>query len=189
MGIRPGGLRTLRCNSTGVPHHILIRMSISRHSLCIMLKVKPFLEGRNYFIGTIPSSLIPIGPSWETVCIGDDIYVSGCPSGLHDSVNHSPFLRKGVVASFPRDGRSHFFIDCPTIEGSSGSPVFIDSHVSFNRTLGQYDIGSRFFLVGVVTDGLEQMTDAGRIDLHFGKAARSDTLPLLYKEILNTLGG
>ena len=147
-----------------------------------------FLKGERLFFRSIPDSLIPAESNWETVCIGDEIYVAGCPSEQRDSVDNSAFLRKGIIASLPRDGRSHFFIDCPTIEGSSGSPIFIDSHVSFNRTKGQYEIGSRFFLVGVVTGGLEEITDDGRIDLHFGKAARSDALPMLYKEILNNAG-
>lgn len=143
-----------------------------------------FLKGESLFFRTLPTSLIPVGTDWTSISIGDDVLVAGCPSGLHDPVNRSAFMRRGIIASLPRDSRKHFHIDCPTIEGSSGSPIVIDSHLTFNRSSNAYELNSRFYFVGVVTDGLVEQSDEGQIDLHFGKAAKADNLPTLYRELL-----
>lgn len=147
---------------------------------------QPFLKGEKLFYRTLPESIIPSASEWTDIGVGDNVYVPGCPQGLFDEVEHTPFVRGGIISNFPRDpSRPFFHIDIPTYDGSSGSPVIVDAHYSFNRGEGSYEIRNRFYLIGIVTDGLEVESEKGRADLHFGKAVKSDRLRELHSAILH----
>lgn len=147
-------------------------------------------QQQRLFYMSLPETVIPAAEQWDDVAVADDIYVIGCPHGLVDDVHRTPLVRKGVIANFHRDtNRPFFYIDVPTLAGSSGSPVIIDSHYSFDRKAGKYELRSRFYLVGIVTSGLEAESHEGPTDLHLGKVVRSDQLSALYEAILGSQGG
>lgn len=87
---------------------------------------------------------------------GEDILMVGYPTGIFDSVNNLPIVRKGITATNPGtkfNGMKHFAIDCACFPGSSGSPVFL-----FNE--GMYFQGNslrmgetRLKLIGVLYAG------------------------------------
>jgi hypothetical protein len=146
-------------------------------------------EGERLFYRAISEQNIPSLDGWEDISIGDDIFVVGCPHGLEDERNRRPLVRKGVIASLPKEHeRPHMLIDVPTLEGSSGSPVIIDAHFAFNRPTGEYELRSRFYLVGVVSGGLElqDKEDDGKLlaDLHLGRVVRSDKVRELFPAVL-----
>jgi hypothetical protein len=145
----------------------------------------PFLKGEKLFYRALSEALIPDHAQWENLSVADPILVPGCPAGLFEERDRTPFFRRGIIASLPRDSlRPHFYIDMPTIDGSSGSPVIIDSHFSYNRKGGGYELRSRFYLIGIVTDGLEVSGHNGNQDLHFGKVVRANNLRQLNMAIL-----
>ena len=148
-------------------------------------------QGERLFYIPLPENLIPANEQLDDIYAGDDVFVVGCPLGLFEEVHRSPLFRKGVLASFPRENnRPYFLIDVPTFEGASGSPVYIDSHYSFDRESGNYEFWNRFYFLGVVLRGLESEDDCEegenkqRQDLHLGRVVRSDQLPALYNAIL-----
>ncbi len=146
----------------------------------------PFLKGEKLFYRALSEALIPDHSQWEDLSVADPIFVPGCPAGLFEKQDRTPFFRSGIIASLPRDSlRPHFYIDMPTINGASGSPVIIDSHFSFNRAGGGYELRNRFYLIGIVTDGLEFTHQNGNQDLHFGKVVRANNLRQLNAAILN----
>jgi Trypsin-like peptidase domain len=152
---------------------------------------QPLPEGERLFYRALSSEQIPSAEGWSDVSVGDEIYVLGCPHGIEDERNRRPIVRRGAIANLAKElERPSIIIDVPTLEGSSGSPVILDSHFSFNRQTARYDLRSRFYLIGVVTDGFEahQMSDPPptghlRADLHLGRVVRSDKLIELYKAI------
>src|SRR5439155_8993915 len=58
----------------------------------------------------------------------EDIVMVGYPSGLWDSTNNYPLVRRGITASHPGidfEGKPQIAIDMACFEGSSGSPVLL----------------------------------------------------------------
>jgi hypothetical protein len=64
----------------------------------------------------------------------EEVYMTGYPNGLWDSVNNRPITRKGITASSLLEdwqGRPEFMIDMACFGGSSGSPVYIMNEGAF----------------------------------------------------------
>jgi hypothetical protein len=60
----------------------------------------------------------------------EEIVMVGYPSGLWDSTNNYPLVRRGITASHPGidfDGKPEIAIDMACFHGSSGSPVLYSS--------------------------------------------------------------
>jgi hypothetical protein len=150
-------------------------------------------EDEKLFYRAISEQNIPTLDQWSDISVGDDVFVIGCPFGVEDERTRRPIVRKGIIASLSKElERPHMLIDVPTFEGASGSPVIVDAHFGFDRIKGEYEFRSRFYLVGVVSDGLEVRDegDDGKkdeflADLHLGKVVRSDKIPELFQAILD----
>ncbi|HBT4728813.1 S1 family peptidase [Klebsiella quasipneumoniae] len=85
----------------------------------------------------------------------EDVYMTGYPNGLWDSVNNRPVTRKGITASSPMEnwkGKSEFLIDMACFGGSSGSPVYIMNQGSFATDNG-IAMGERFIFLGLLYAG------------------------------------
>ena len=77
----------------------------------------------------------------------------GYPKGMWDDVNNQPIVRRGVTATPPyRDfqGERVFLIDCGSVPGSSGSPVFLFNAGAFLNKVGKLELGLRFSLLGIL---------------------------------------
>lgn len=145
------------------------------------------------FYVSVSEKQIPSLDGWTDISIGDEIFVIGCPYGIEDERNRRPLVRKGVIASLPKEQeRPSFLIDVPTFDGASGSPVIIDSHIAFHRRRGDYELRSRFYLAGVVSSGMELKDEFSEgnllADLHLGRVVRSDKIPELFTAILKQYG-
>lgn len=146
-------------------------------------------EGDKFYYRAISEINIPTFEDWDDINLGDEVFAIGCPHGLEDERNKRPLVRKGVIALLPKElERPFLYIDMPTHGGSSGSPVIIDSFFSYNRVNSSYELRSRFYLIGVISSGLElQDSDAGTedkflADLHLGKLVRSDKINEMINE-------
>ncbi|WP_213354691.1 S1 family peptidase [Citrobacter freundii] len=85
----------------------------------------------------------------------EDVYMTGYPNGLWDSVNNKPITRKGTTASSPIEnwnGKPEFMIDMACFGGSSGSPVYIMNQGVYPTANGT-SIGNRFIFLGLLWGG------------------------------------
>lgn len=85
----------------------------------------------------------------------EDVYMTGYPIGLWDTVNNRPITRKGITASSLLEdwqGQPEFMIDMACFGGSSGSPVFIMNEGGFASS-GGWSVGNRFIFLGILYKG------------------------------------
>jgi hypothetical protein len=85
----------------------------------------------------------------------EDVYMTGYPNGLWDSVNNRPVTRKGITASSPMEnwkGKPEFLIDMACFGGSSGSPVYIMNQGSYATNNG-IAMGERLIFLGLLYAG------------------------------------
>lgn len=126
----------------------------------------------------------------------EEVVMAGCPLGLFDERNNFPITRRGITAShagFDYGGKPHFLIDMPCHDGSSGSPIFSWSVLSYNRLKHEYDLHlqPKGRLLGVLVSGLEErdpVSGSTLADGHLGIAIRSSELLVLEGMALKILG-
>ena len=83
----------------------------------------------------------------------EEIVFVGYPSGIWDSVNNLPIVRKGITATpYYMDfmGEKQFLIDASVFPGSSGSPVFAYRSGSYANREGRVFNGEKIFLLGII---------------------------------------
>ena len=109
-------------------------------------------NGIKPFYRSFDTSLIPSVKTVDELSAIEDIYIIGYPTGLEDTVNHKPLIRKGITSTHPKNdymGEPFFVIDCPTFPGSSGSPVVIYNRGAYPKSDG-IQLGERLILLGIV---------------------------------------
>ena len=118
---------------------------------------------------------------WSTFDASESVVMVGCPSGLLDSHNRLPILRRGYTASHPAfdyDGRPEFMVDMACFPGSSGSPVFqLATFGQFNRETQTYPIVGNFSFLGVLRAG-PLVNNAGEI--RFGAPTKIDVKTMMH---------
>lgn len=96
----------------------------------------------------------------------EPIAMVGYPSGIWDSVNNAPIVRRGSTATHPLvryENKPEFLIDAACFPGSSGSPVFLFEDGMY-RTAGEgLTPGTRISFLGVLYAG-PQFTAEGRLE-------------------------
>lgn len=86
----------------------------------------------------------------------EDILMIGYPNGLWDKKNNLPIVRRGITATPPYldfEGRPDFMIDCACFPGSSGSPVILFNYGAYPTKNGNFVIGGRVKLLGILWGG------------------------------------
>lgn len=117
----------------------------------------------------------------------ENILMIGYPTGIWDNTNNLPIVRRGITATpYARDynGRPEFMIDCACFPGSSGSPVMIADNGSYPSKDGGINIGSRFYLLGLLWGG-PQYTAEGQI---IAKPVPTSVMPVTVSQIPTNLG-
>lgn len=97
----------------------------------------------------------------------EDVVFIGYPSGIWDSRNLIPVVRKGITATpyyVPFQGEPKFLVDASVFPGSSGSPVFIYYAGSYPDKAGNLYAGSRAFFLGILAQ-VFQRTEQGDIKI------------------------
>jgi hypothetical protein len=108
------------------------------------------------FFQSIPLSLIPTKEQEEDFSALEEIIFIGYPSGIYDTRNLLPIIRKGTSAtpiSIDYEGKPAFLIDASVFKGSSGSPVFIYNEGAYTTNKGLC-IGTRIHLLGILSSVL-----------------------------------
>jgi len=150
------------------------------------------LEQRNIsiFYRSIDSTIIPDEKQTENLGAVEDVIFIGYPSGLFDSYNATPIIRRGITAT-PAwnnyNNESKFLIDAGVFPGSSGSPVFIFNQGSYPSG-NNIAIGTRIYFLGVLT---ESILNAGigdnRYFLGLGVVINSESLQQYLKALVSKL--
>jgi hypothetical protein len=96
------------------------------------MMMNSLLAERGLRIDDVPLSHLTIPSASQLSAYGvfQEVKFMGYPTGLWDSKNNLPIVRRGMTASDPvvdYEGRKEFLIDAAVFGGSSGSPVFVAS--------------------------------------------------------------
>lgn len=121
------------------------------------MPIAPVLEffknqGKQAYFKSIPHSFIPTDEQLADLDALEEVVFIGYPSGMFDSKNLMPILRRGTTATpiqFDYEGSKAFLVDASVFPGSSGSPVLICNQGSYRTSEGMI-IGSRTLFLGVI---------------------------------------
>lgn len=117
------------------------------------------------FIRSIGTNIIPSKEIIDELDALENVIFIGYPSGIYDSKNLLPILRRGITAtpiSVDYEGKPVFLIDASVFPGSSGSPVFIYNNGSYSDREGLHIGSGRIYFVGVISESFYR-TEEGEI--------------------------
>jgi hypothetical protein len=92
----------------------------------------------------------------------EEVVFVGYPSGLYDTTNLLPIVRRGMTATpitVDYKGLPAFLIDAAVFPGSSGSPVFILNQGMYRNRHNATVIGNRLILLGVLAEYYSRSID------------------------------
>lgn len=94
----------------------------------------------------------------------EEVVFIGYPSGIWDSTNILPIIRKGITATpyyIDFEGQKRFLIDASVFPGSSGSPVFIYYAGGHPDKEGNLYAGNRMHFLGIVAQVYKRVEQGG----------------------------
>jgi hypothetical protein len=142
-------------------------------------------SGNRVFRKNINEDIIPKQEDYDIfISPIEDIIFIGYPSGLYDTKNNLPIIRRGVTASpcyYNFNGNRTFLIDASVFPGSSGSPVFIYYAGTHPGKNGEAYLGNRIYFLGIIAK-VYQRQEKGVI-----KLVDIPTTQALYTEINQTI--
>lgn len=109
-------------------------------------------QGKSVFYKAIPHSFVPSDEQLADLDALEEVVFVGYPSGIFDSKNLIPIVRRGTTATPPQldyQGSKIFLVDASVFPGSSGSPVLICNQGSYATKQG-ITIGKRVLFLGVI---------------------------------------
>lgn len=150
------------------------------------------LEQRNIrvFFRAIDANIIPTREQLDDLGAMEDVIFIGYPSGLFDSHNATPIVRRGITATpvwNNYNNEKRFLIDAGVFPGSSGSPVFIFNQGSYSMG-NNVAIGTRIYFLGILTETLlNRGTGDNRYYLGLGVVINSEGLQQYLKALVAKL--
>lgn len=139
--------------STGWFGHPSQDVDVSIYPLAPIVEHLKQEKGIDVFYRMVPSNMIPTAEQEETLDAVEPVMFIGYPNGVWDTKNFLPVARQGTTASpitVDFENTPRFLIDASVFGGSSGSPVFLMTHGTYNNRKGSMVLGTRFFFLGVV---------------------------------------
>lgn len=147
-------------------------------------------DGRPLFIRTIDRSLVPSRSNLHELSAIEEIVFIGYPSGLRDSKNALPLIRRGITSTpvwNDFQGSPSFLIDAGVFPGSSGSPVFIFNQGAYASRNGLV-VGTRILFLGVLTETMVRSASTD-VYLGLGRVVRSDVVMQFLTGVATGLSG
>ena len=147
--------------------------------------------GHKFFYRALAFNLFPEENTIEEFSALEEVIFIGYPSGILDSHNLGPLIRKGITATpIWRDfeGKPRFVVDAGVFPGSSGSPVFIMNSSSYTTKKGIH-LGSRLYFIGMLTTTFfvsHQQIDQ-RTYLGLGEVIKSTKVKIFIEKVLTQL--
>lgn len=149
-------------------------------------------KGKSAFFRSVDEKLLPTDAQLSDFSAVEDIVFIGYPSGLRDSKNGLPIVRRGITASpiwADFEGKPEFLIDAGVFPGSSGSPVFILNQGSYSTRSG-LTIGSRLLFLGIVSQTMLRSEITGDVYLGLGRVVRAnEVIGFIRKNVKNNIVG
>lgn len=112
-------------------------------------------EGWQPFVKCLGKSNLPSAQMIDDFSALEDIVMVGYPTGLVDTVNNFPIIRRGITSTpytANYQGKQEFLADIAVYGGSSGSPIFVMNEGSWSTQDGIV-MGTRFALIGILYAG------------------------------------
>ena len=115
-------------------------------------------SGIQIFFVPLRTELIPMDEEQKGLSTMEEVVMIGYPSGIWDSVNNLPVIRRGITATHPAiswNGKKEFLTDIASFPGSSGSPVLLANLNGYSDANGNTVLGAkRIRLLGVHYAGI-----------------------------------
>jgi hypothetical protein len=118
----------------------------------------------------------------------EDIVFVGYPSGIYDTANLTPVIRRGITATplaLDYQGKPAYLIDAAVFGGSSGSPVFLYGPASRREgALNTLGVGNRILFGGILASVHTHQELGAIVDLPTALATLSNPplgLGIVYK--------
>jgi V8-like Glu-specific endopeptidase len=111
------------------------------------------LNGAPPFFRSVDPNISLTAEQEGTLDAIEEVTFIGYPSGLYDTKNYLPILRRGTTATpidVDYEGVPAFLIDASVFPGSSGSPVFIADKGIYQTRNGSTVVGSRLIFIGIL---------------------------------------
>ncbi len=124
-------------------------------------------SGISIFFRMVGNDIAPSEETMKQLDALEEVVFIGYPSGIWDSKNLLPIIRKGITATpivIDFQGKPQFLIDASVFPGSSGSPVFLYNVGMYARKSGGTVVGSRILFLGIVAEVFYQQ-DANEIQI------------------------
>ena len=130
------------------------------------IPVAPLLElarkqGHEIFRKAIKEGIVPFQTALNELPAMQNVVMVGYPTGLWDSANNLPILRRGVTASHPAlrfGGKQQGVVDIASFPGSSGSPIFAHDEIGFHSRNG-FVFEQRIHFLGILFAGPQYRAD------------------------------
>lgn len=133
----------------------------SKQDLCFCF-INPVFEevkkrtGKNVFYTANDNSIVATQQKLEELSALEELVMVGYPIGLWDQQNNFPIFRKGYTASHPTfdfNQQGVGLVDMACFPGSSGSPIYILNENGYSDKEGNFYIGKRVILIGILYAG------------------------------------
>jgi hypothetical protein len=109
--------------------------------------------GMQMFFAPLSTEMIMDANNRKSLSTMEEIVMIGYPSGIWDSVNNLPVIRRGITATHPAinwNGKTEFLTDIASFPGSSGSPVLLANLNGYSDARGNTFLGAkRISLLGI----------------------------------------
>jgi hypothetical protein len=119
-------------------------------------------SGLKIFYKMFGDEIVPSKEEINKLDALEEVIFIGYPSGIWDSKNLLPVIRKGITASsisIDFNGCKQFLIDASVFPGSSGSPVFLYNPGPYREKSGPVVIGSRIMFLGIIAECFSQVDE------------------------------
>lgn len=147
-------------------------------------------KGEAVFYRSVDPSIFPDEAQISELSAIEEITFIGYPSGMYDSHNVSPLMRRGITATPVWNdfmGKKEFLVDAGVYPGSSGSPVFILNQGSYSTSKGLH-VGSRILFLGVMSQSvLRTEADLPAVYLGIGKVIKAEGVLKRAREVTSKI--